>query len=94
MVYPGVSGEILLSETEEKLFLYICFLNIAEFWADVENIRNMHHEKKPLIIKNFIEFLDQTTDIDGLIARTTKLGRQVIILTLPMQESLKKKWMG
>ena len=94
VVYPGVSGEILLSETEEKLFLYICFLNIAEFWADIENIRNMHHEKKPLIIKNFIEFLDQTTDIDGLIARTTKLGRQVIILTLPMQESLKKKWMG
>lgn len=94
VVYPGVSGEIPLSETEEKLFWYICFLNVAEFWTDVENIRNMHHEKKPLIIKNFLEFLDQTTDIDGLIARTTKLGRQVIILTLPMQESLKKKWMG
>ena len=94
VVYPGVSGELLLSETEEKLFWYICFLNVAEFWTDVENIRNMHHEKKPLIIKNFLEFLDQTTDIDGLIARTTKLGRQVIILTLPMQESLKRKWMG
>lgn len=94
IVYPGVSGEIPLSETEEKLFWYICFLNVAEFWTDVENIRNMHHEKKPLIIKNFLEFLDQTTDIDGLIARTIKLGRQVIILTLPMQESLKKKWMG
>lgn len=94
VVYPGVSGELPLSETEEKLFWYICFLNVAEFWTDVENIRNMHHEKKPLIIKNFLEFLDQTTDIDGLIARTIKLGRQVIILTLPMQESLKKKWMG
>lgn len=94
VVYPGVSGELPLSETEEKLFWYICFLNVAEFWTDVENIRNMHHEKKPLIIKNFLEFLDQTTDIDGLIARTTKLGRQVIMLTLPMQESLKKKWMG
>lgn len=94
VVYPGVSGELPLSETEEKLFWYICFLNVAEFWTDVETIRNMHHEKKPLIIKNFLEFLDQTTDIDGLIARTTKLGRQVIILTLPMQESLKKKWMG
>ena len=92
VVYPGVPGEVPLSETEEKLFWYICFLNVAEFWTDVENIRNMHHEKKPLIIKNFLEFLDQTTDIDGLIARTTKLGRQVIILTLPMQESLKRKW--
>ena len=28
VVYPGVSGELLLSETEEKLFWYICFLNI------------------------------------------------------------------
>ena len=45
-------------------------------------------------MKNFFDFLDQTTDIDGLIARTIKLGRQVIILTLPMQESLKRKWMG
>lgn len=94
VVYPGVAGELPLSETEEKLFWYICFLNVAEFWTDVENIRNMHHEKKPLIIKNFLEFLDQTTDIDGLIARTTKLGRQVIILTLPMDERLKTKWLS
>ena len=94
VVYPGVSGELLLSETEEKLFWYICFLNVAEFWTDVENIRNMHHEKKPLLIKNFLEFLDQTTDIQGLISRTIKLRRQVILLTLPMDKQMKKKWIG
>lgn len=93
VVYPGVSGELQLSETEEKLFWYICFLNISEFWADVENIRDMHHEKKPLIIKNFLEFLDQTTNVEKLIARTTKLGRQVILLTLPMDENSKNKWL-
>jgi len=94
VVYPGVSGEIPLSETEEKLFLYICFLNVAEFWEDVEKIRDMHHEKKPLLIKNFLEFLDQTTDIHGLISRTINLRRQVILLTLPMDKQTKKKWMG
>ena len=81
VVYPGVVGEPQLSETEKKLFWYICFLNIAEFWTDVEKIRNIHHEKKPLIIKNFLEFLDQTTNVEGLIARTARLGRQVILLT-------------
>lgn len=94
VVYPGVSGEIPLSETEEKLFLYICFLNVAEFWEDVEKIRDMHHERKPLLIKNFLEFLDQTTDIHGLISRTINLRRQVILLTLPMDKQTKKKWIG
>ena len=91
---PGISGEIPLSETEEKLFLYICFLNVAEFWEDVEKMRDMHHEKKPLMIQNFIEFLDQTTDIHALISRTVNLKRQVILLTLPMDKQTKKKWIG
>lgn len=94
VLYPGLSGEIPLSETEEKLFLYICFLNMAEFWEEVEKIRDMHHEKKPLLIQNFLEFLDQTTDIQGLITRTLQLGRQVILLTLPMDEKTKRKWIG
>ena len=92
IVYPGVLNEIYLSETEQKLFLYICFLNVAEFWEDIECIRDMHHEKKPLLIKNFLEFLDQSTDIKGLITRTKKLGRQIIILTLPMDNKTKMKW--
>ena len=94
VMYSDVCNEINLSQTEEKLFRYICFLNIAEFWENIENVRNIHHEKKPLLVKNFIDFLDESTDINSLIARTVQLGRQVIILTLPMQETIKKKWMG
>lgn len=90
VICPGISGDILLSETEEKLFLYICFLNIAEFWADIEKIRNLHHENKPLLIRNFLEHLDESTDISGLIARTNKLQRQVIILTTPLGEKEKR----
>jgi hypothetical protein len=83
-----------LSETEEKLFLYICFLNIAEFWEGFEKIRDLHHKKKPLLIQNFLEFLDESTDISSLITRTLRIKRQVILLTLPLNEEIKKKWIG
>lgn len=88
----GVAGDVCLSETEEKLFLYICFLNIAEFWAAIEKIRDLHHEKKPLVIQNFLEFLDTSTDINALVARTVKLQRQIIIVTPPLSENTKAKW--
>ena len=91
---PGRSGDVRLSETEEKLFLYICFLNIAKFWTDIERIRDLHHEKKPLVIWNFLEYLDESTDISALVARTVKLHRQIIILTLPLAGELKKEWSG
>lgn len=90
---PDGSADLFLSATEEKLFRYICFLNIAEFWVDIEKLRDMHHEKKPLVIQNFLEFLDASTDISALIARTRKLQRQVILLTTPMSEETKENWL-
>ena len=94
VILPGFDGEIHLSETEKRLFSYICFLNVAEFWAGFEKMRDLHHEKKPLLIQNFLEFLDESADISSFIVRTQKLHRQIIILTSPMDEELKKKWMG
>ena len=90
---PGVTGKPFLSETEEKLFRYTCFLNVAEFWAGFEKLRDLHHEKRPLLIQHFIEFLDESASVDHLIARTKKLQRQIIILTGPMDQEAKKKWM-
>ena len=94
VMLPGFEGEIHLSETEKRLFSYICFLNVVEFWAGFEKMRDLHHEKKPLLIQDFLEFLDEGTDISRLIARTQKLHRQIIILTSPMEGEIKKKWMG
>lgn len=92
--HSDIPGRVYLSETEEKLFLYICFLNATEFWADIEKIRDLHHEKKPLVIRNFLEFLDESTDVSALLARTGKFQRQILILTLPLDESEKEKWIG
>ena len=94
VLYPGVNDGVCLSQTEERLFLYICFLNIAEFWADIEELRNLHHVKKPLVIKNFLEFLDETVEIEHLIQRTLKLNRQIIIVTLPIEKEKLNKWIG
>lgn len=85
---------MFLSQTEEKLFLYICFLNIAEFWNDIESIRNLHNVTKPLLIKNFLEYLDESAEIENLIKRTLTLNRQVIIATLPIEKETLNKWIG
>ena len=89
---PGTAGDVSLSETEKRLFLYLCFLAIAEFWTGIEELRDLHHEKKPLLVRNFLEFLDEETDIGSLIRRTLSLGRQVILLTEPLPPRVKEKW--
>ena len=94
VILPGFDGEIHLSETEKRLFYYICFLNVAEFWAGFEAMRDLHHEQKPLLIQDFLEFLDEGADISSLITRTQNLQRQIIILTSPLGEELIKKWVG
>jgi len=91
--HPDWEGKVFLSTTEERLFQYLCFLNLAEFWEDVERIRDLHHEKKPLLIQNFLEYLDESTDISGLLTRTLKLQRQVIIFSCPLQEEVKHRWL-
>ena len=90
--YPGINGDVFLSQTDEKLFLYVCFLNIAEFWNNIESIRNLHNVTKPLLIKNFIEYLDESAEIGNLIRRTLTLNRQVIITTLPIEKEILNKW--
>lgn len=91
---PGMIGDVHLSETEEKLFHYICFLNLAEFWSGFEMLRDLHYEKKPLIIQNVLEFLDESTDISSLIKRTFALQRQVILLTSSTDEEMKMNYPG
>ncbi len=76
---------VFLSETERTLFRYLCFLRTAEFWQGLEELRNLHGIKKPLLIKDFLERFEEAIDIEHLTKRTMELNRQVIILTLPTE---------
>jgi hypothetical protein len=78
---------VCLSESEQILFRYLCFLRTAEFWYGFEEIRNLHGVKKPLIIKDFWERLDESIDTSDIIGRTVKLGRQVVYIFTKIPEN-------
>ena len=73
---------VFLSESEQRLLRYLCFLKTAEFWNGFESLRNLNDVKKPLLVEHFLERLDESIDVQELWNRTLKLRRQLIILTL------------
>ncbi len=69
-----------LSESEDVLFSYLCFLYTAKFWSDFDEIRDFNRIKKPIIVKSFFERLDEGIDTSEILDETEKAERQVIIL--------------
>ncbi len=67
-------------KNNEKTFLYNCYLLLAEFWDELEKIRNIHYESKPLIVGNFIKNFDQMTEVDKTLKETLQTKKQVIML--------------
>ena len=73
---------VFLSESEQTLFRYLCFLKTAEFWQGFEELRNLHYVKKPIIIADFLERLDESINMQDILERTRRLNRQIIMLTI------------
>jgi hypothetical protein len=73
---------VFLSESEQTLFRYLCFLRAAEFWQGFEELRNLHALKKPLLVKDFLSRLDESIDTKDVLERTKRLNRQIIMLTI------------
>ena len=71
-----------LSESENVIFHYLCFLSLSEFWYGIAQIKDIHHARRPLLISDFVERIDSSVNITDYIVRTQKLGRQTF-LTLP-----------
>ena len=77
-----------LSETDERLARYLCFLQVAAFWDGFEQIRNMHYERKPLILLDFLEFLNTSVLASGKLQHADNFGYQILALTFfPCNES-------
>ena len=73
---------VFLSESEQTLFRYLCFLRTAEFWQGFEELRNLHSVKKPILIRDFLERLDESIYTQNVLERTKRLNRQIIMLTI------------
>lgn len=73
---------VFLSESEQTLFRYLCFLRTAEFWQGFEELRNLHGVKKPILTRDFLERLDESIDTQNVLERAKWLNRQIIMLTI------------
>lgn len=71
------SGSIPDPNEFNKLFDYKCFLDVNYFWSCFEDIRDMNHEKWPLIID--AEELQEQIEFKELLKKTS-LGRQMIVM--------------
>ena len=70
-----------LSESEELIFRYLCFLEVNNFCFAENAARGLDCAKKPLFIFNFLEYLDEGVNVAELLRRATVLGCQVFIFT-------------
>lgn len=70
-------GMAELNERDKKLFDYACYIEVNRFWCGFEDIRDMNHEKWPMLI--------DAGDMNGtgfyrLLAKSKSLGKQMIIM--------------
>lgn len=87
--YLDSDKDVFLSESENILYHYFSFVNVADFWTRAEKIRNLNFVSKPLFISNFLEFLDESINLTEILERTNKIGRQVIMF-VPKEVHLKE----
>lgn len=82
------TDEISLSEGENVLYNYHCFLCLADFWSRAQKIRDFNRVNKPLVISDFIEKLDESISIAEILAKTNDIERQTIIYVPKMIHKL------
>ena len=73
---------VSLSESEQTLSRYLCFLKTSEFWHSFEELRNLHSIKKPLLVKGLLERIDESINMYDILNRTKQLDRQTIMLRM------------
>ncbi len=91
--YLDNDEKVFLSGSENVLYHYLSFINIADFWSKAEKIRNLNRVNKPLIVSNFLELLEDNIDLSEVVRCTKQIDRQVIIFsekqvnhTLPLNQ--------
>jgi hypothetical protein len=75
-----VDGNPDLSASEANLFDFLCFLNIIEFWENFEEIKDLNHIKKPIVITELFEMIDESIPKDFILKRLENLNRQIFLI--------------
>ncbi len=75
-----VDGNPDLSASEANLFDFLCFLNIIEFWDSFLEIKDFNRFKKPIVITELFEMVDQSIPRDFILKRLKRLNRQIFLI--------------
>ena len=68
-----------LSANEQTLFDFLCFIEINAFRQFVNEVKDFNYKEKPLILVNFIGFLDESFDYISFLQKQ-KLNRKIILI--------------
>lgn len=78
-VLKGISGTASPTETGDRLFEYLCFLNVNLFWKKVEAVRDLNHVDWPLFLGHLPEMQGRNSDHPGYLKKALSLNRQVFL---------------
>ena len=67
-----------LNDLEKKLFDYDCYIEVNKFWCGFEDIRDINHEKWPMLID--ARDLSEYIGFHKLLAKSKGLGKQMIVM--------------
>ena len=68
-----------LSASEQRLFDFLCFVEINKFRQFVNGVKDFNHKEKPLILVNFPEYLDENFDYISFL-KQQNLNRKIILV--------------
>lgn len=82
IVRLGQDGQEIpdLSETESRIYHYLCFLQRIHFWDSCHALRDYQAVQFPILVRDFSAKLDQRVDIYTLYDKAEALGRQQLII--------------
>lgn len=81
-VTQGRNGEKVphLSETDNWVFAYLCFLHLRRFWDGVRKRCRYPASVLPVVIRDFSDRLDESVDYEKLLRRAETVSSQIIVL--------------
>ena len=81
-VRQGRQGQSVpcLSETDNLVFHYLCFLKLRQFWNEVRHWCRFPMSTYPLVIRDFSDRLDEQVDWGALMQRACVVeGKRILI---------------
>jgi len=75
-------ADVVLSECEQTIFRFICYLKVNEFWEKALELKEVYTPNMPLLVCNLFEMVDKSPNVQGIIATNiNKYSLQTIVFT-------------